>query len=262
MAKCRSRDDLKNYSLRKLGAPVIQINVADEQVDDRVDDALEYFIEFHSDSTARTLHKHQITSDDMNRESILIPDDVVFVRNVIPFPGGGSTSTKGGVFDPVYQMRLSDFYSGDGASTISMQYYYQWNSNQSMIQMLSEGKNQQFDFTRYNNELKIRVEWGVDIAEGQWLIIDSERVFFDQENSSSPSDPSLLWNNIWLKDYTAALIKEQWGTNLFKYEGVQLPGGVVINGERIYQEAKDEIAQLQEKIRDIWEEPVSEIYMG
>jgi len=251
-----SRTQLANYCLRKLGAPVIQINVAPEQIDDRIDEALDRFIEFHYDSTARIFHKHQITKEDLSNQYISIPDTIVFINKVLPFTQG-----SGGYFNPVYEMRLSDFLSF-GSMTSSLQYYTQWQQNVQMTQMLTEGVHQQIDFALYENTLKLRVEWGIDINVGDWIIIDSERILSGSDESSSPPELADFWGNLWLKDYTTALIKEQWGQNLSKFEGIQMPGGVTFNGERISSEAKEEIMLLEEQIRDIWEKPLGEVYVG
>ena len=254
-----SRTELKQYCLRRLGAPVIQINVADDQVEDRLDDGLDFFNEFHYDSTARFLHKHQVTATDISNQYITIPDEITHIRRILPLQGSdGATTTTEAIFDPVYQMHMSDLLSF-GHIGSSMAYFTQWKSYARMVQGQTSGLQQEIDFSRYEHQLKIRVEWGKDIVVGQWIIIDADRLLLDP-NGGSPS-LSDVYNDQFLKEYCTALIKENWGTNLKKFSGIQMVGGVTFNGEQIYQEAKEDILRIKEEARLVWEEPLG-IFIG
>jgi len=128
-----------------------------------------------------------------------------------------------------------------------------------MMQMQLSGAQQEIDFNRYNHQLKLRIDWDVDIQVGDWIIIDAERLLLDpDDNYSSTSD---VYNDQFLKELSAALIKQQWGQNLSKFEGMQLPGGVTMNGERIFNEAQEEVLRIKEDARNNWEAPLS-LFVG
>lgn len=254
-----SRAELKAYCLRRLGHPVIKINVADDQIEDRIDDALDFFNEFHYDSTARFFHKHLVTATDVANQYITIPDEITHIRRILPLNSeDGSGTTTEAIFDPVYQMHFSDLLSF-GYTGSSVAYYTQWKSHMRLVQSEFSGLQQEIDFTRYEHQLKIRVEWGKDITAGQWIIIDAERLLLDP-NGGSPS-LSDVYNDQFLKEYATALLKEMWGTNLKKFSGIQMVGGVTFNGEQIFQEAKEDIQRIREEARMVWEEPLG-IYIG
>jgi len=248
--------ELRDYCLRRLGFPAITINVAEDQVWDRLQDAIEFFNEFHADSTARIFHKYQITAEDIVNQYIPIPSVITHVSRILPLSDQGMTSEA--IFDPVYQMRLSDFLSFNHLGT-SMQYWYQWQSHIRMLQMQMGGAQQEIDFTRYEHKLQIRVNWSTDIVKGKWLIIEAERLLLDPE--SDINEPADVYNNLFLKEYATALIKEQWGMNLSKYSGIQMPGGITFSGERILSEARDDIQRIKEEARNVWENPLG-MYVG
>lgn len=256
MAKLSTLVDLKDYCLRRLGYPTIQINVTEDQIWDRLQDAIDFFNEFHADSTARVFHKHQITETDIENQYITIPDTITHVKRILPLSDEGMTSSA--IFDPVYQMRMSDFLSFNHLGS-SVQYWNQWQSHIKMIQMQLSGAQQEIDFTRYEHQLKIRVDWEADITKGQWVIIEAERLLLDPEMEIN--DPSDVFNDQFLKQYATALIKEQWGENLSKFDGVQLPGGVTFSGERIRNEAREDIQRIREEARNFWEDPLG-IFVG
>lgn len=247
---------LKDYCLRRLGAPTIVINVAEDQIWDRLQDAIDFFNEFHSDSTAKIFHKYQITQEDIDNQYIEISPLITHIYRILPLSSQASISNS--IFDPVYQMRLSDFLSFNYLES-SMQYWYQWQSHIKMIQMQTTGAQQEIDFSRYEHQLKIRVDWRTDIFVGQWIIIEAERLLLDpDEDINTPAD---VYDNLFLKEYATALIKLQWGENLSKYSGIQLPGGVTFSGERLISEAKEDILRIKEEARSVWETPLG-IYVG
>jgi hypothetical protein len=257
MAKINSLDELKDYCLRKLGYPVIEINVSEDQIYDRINDAIDFFNEYHFNSTARFFHKHQITATDIENEYITIPPEITHIKRILPLQSEGTTA-QDALFDPVYQMRMSDFMSFNHMGS-SMQYWNQWGSHIKMMQMQFGGAQQEIDFNRYNHQLKLRIDWQVDVTEGDWVIIDAERLLLDPD--SDYTEPSDVYNDMFLKELSTALIKLQWGQNLSKYEGIQLPGGTVMNGEKIFNEAQEEVLRLKEEARSNWEAPLS-LFVG
>jgi len=238
MATPTTRDEFISYCKRQLGDPVIDINVDDDQVEDRVDEALQYFQEFHSDATHRGYLKHLVTSDDVTNEYIPISDSIIYVNRLFPIFQG---SVSRNFFDLKYQMHLNDIadmysYVGDLA------YYEQIQQYIALLDMKLSGT-PQVQFSRIRNRLHIHGDFADgDIQAGDYLVAEVYEI-------NDPTTYSTVWNNMWLKEYATALIKRQWGQNLIKFEGMQLPGGVTLNGRQIFEDAQNEINDLRERIR-------------
>ena len=250
MAKPNSRDTLIDYAKRRLGEPVLEINVDEDQLEDRVDEAIEYFQEYHSDATKTVYLKHQVTADDITNGYIPIPSDYIFVKRVLPINGGNSSS---GMFSLGYQLRLNDLavmgrFMGD------MAYYTMMQQHISMIESKLNGL-PQVNFSQYEGKLYIHGEFETqDVIVGQYIIVEATQLVDPATNTS-------VYNDKWLKQYTTALIKQQWGQNLSKFEGMQLPGGVTMNGMVILEAANAEVLKLEEDIRMEHELPV-EFFVG
>lgn len=246
MATITTRQDLIDYCLRKLGDPVLEINVSDDQIEDKVDDALQKYQEFHSDATIRTYMKHQVTSADVTNKYIPISSDIIFVSKV--FPVSTTYGSSGNLFDIRYQMFLNnmgDFinFAGD------LSYLFQMEQYMSMIDMQLHG-NPQVRFSRRQNRLYIFGDFeDKDLQEGDYLVAE---IF----QTINPDAHTSIYNDMFIKDYTTALIKQQWGANLSKFEGMQLPGGVTLNGRQIFEDATADIERLEEKLRAEQELPV------
>lgn len=238
MANPNSRDTLIDYCKRKLGDPVIEINVDEDQVEDRIDEAIQYYQEFHSDATYRGYLKHQVTSTDVTNKYIDISSDVLYISKM--FSVSSSTST-GNMFNLKYQMHLNDIammhqHNGDLA------YYEQMQQYLTTLDMVLNGA-PIVDFARKQNRVYIHGNFeDKDIVLGDYLV-------FEVYQTIDPDTHTSIYNDMWLKAYATSLIKLQWGMNLIKFEGMQLPGGVIINGRQIYDDAQAEIQELQEKIR-------------
>jgi len=317
MAKPRSRAELALYCKRKLGFPVIEINVDDDQVDDRIDEALQFFEDYHFDGTEKIYMKHQITSEDINRRWIYAPDAVTFITGVFPFDASNASVN---MFDLRYQLRLHDLYDFTSVSYVSYEITMQ---HIRTLNLLFSGT-PQFRFNRKQNKVFLDINWDSDLQPGQYVIVECYRTLnpstitltgtcattnasntvigtgtiFDQEvlendfvtfgsqtlqiakinsptsiivrgpftaNQSGVTMTSAgysdIWNDRFLKQYTTALIKYQWGSNLSKFAGIQLPGGVTLDGPRIMQEAQAEIDKLEEQMHVINVLP-GEIMMG
>lgn len=239
MANPTSRATLIDYAKRRLGDPVIEINVDEDQVEDRVDEALQYYQEFHSDATVRTYLKHLITADDVTNEYITVASNVLFVSKMFPLTSSFQNSRN--FFDIKYQMMLNDIadlmnFAGDLA------YYEQMQQYLSLLDMKLNG-HPQVQFSRKQNRLYIFGDFADnDIKAGDYIVAEIYSIV-DPETHTS------VYNDMFLKEYTTALIKQQWGMNLIKFEGMQLPGGVVLNGRQIYDDATSEIATLRENLR-------------
>ena len=246
MATITSRQGLIDYCLRKLGDPVIEINVDDDQIEDKVDDALQKYQEFHSDATIRTYIKHEVTADDITNKYIPISSDIIFVSKV--FPVTSTYGSSGNLFDIRYQMFLNnmgDFinFAGD------LNYLYQMEQYMSMIDQQLHGQ-PQVTFSRHQDRLYIYGDFNDgDLKEGDHVVAEIYQIV-DPETHTS------VYNDMWLKEYTTALIKQQWGMNMSKFEGMQLPGGVTISGRQMYDDAVTEIERLEEKLRLEQELPV------
>ena len=239
MANPNSRQSLIDYCKRRLGEPVVEINVDEDQLEDRVDEALQYYQEFHSDATIRTYLKHQITDDDVSNEYVPIDPSILFVSKLFPLSSNFNQGRN--FFDIKYQMMLNDMadlthFAGDLA------YYEQMQQYLALLDMKLNGY-PLVNYARRQNRLYIFGDFAdKDIKVGDYIVAEVYKMI-------NPAEFSAVYNDMWLKEYTTALIKQQWGQNLIKFEGMQLPGGVTINGRQIYDDATTEIEKLRESIR-------------
>jgi len=246
MAAPTSRATLIDYAKRKLGDPVIEVNVDEDQLEDRVDEALQYYQEYHSDATIRTYLKHQITSTDVSNEYITLSSDILFVSKMFPLTSSFNNSRN--FFDIKYQMMLNDIadlqnFAGDLA------YYDQMQQYLSLLDMKLNGT-PQVNFSRRQGRLYIHGDFqDKDIQADDYIVAEVLQIV-DPETHTS------VYDDMWLKSYTTALIKRQWGANLIKFEGMQLPGGVQLNGRQIFEDALNDIERLEERIRLEQELPV------
>lgn len=251
MAPPNSRVTLIDYCKRRLGDPVLEINVDEDQIEDRVDEALQYYQEYHSDATIRTYLKHLVTATDVANEYIPISSDILYVSQLFPTSSAFGSSVN--FFDIKYQMMLNDIadlqnFAGDLA------YYEQMNQYLSMLDMKLNGT-PQVQFSRHQDRLYIFGDFAdKDIKAGEYIVAEVYTIL-------NPETHTSIYNDMWLKEYTTALIKQQWGMNLIKFEGVQLPGGVVLNGRQLYDDATTEIENLRQRIREEHEFP-ADFFVG
>lgn len=231
-----SRQGLIDYCRRALGEPVVELNVDDQQIEDRIDEAIEYFRLYHYDGVEKIYLKHQVTQDDIDQKSIPIPDLVYGVTRVFNVAAGTSTSKS--IFDLQYQLRLNDLYDLTSTSVI---YYSMVMSHLSLLDQTLNGK-PLYRFNRLNGRLYIDKSWGSIVAPDTFILIECYRAL-------DPESATAMYNEPWLKHYATALIKKQWAVNVKKFSGMQLPGGVMIDGNALYQEASQEIAALEDEIQ-------------
>lgn len=251
MANPTTRQGLIDYCLRRLGEPVIEINVDPDQLEDRVDEAIQYWQEFHTDATYRTYVAHLVGDSDVSREYIETTDDVLFVSKLFRISSSFNNSMN--FFDIKYQMMLNDIadmqnFAGDLA------YYDQLNQYLSMLDMKLNGE-PQTTYSRSMNRLYIHGDFSdKDIQAGSYIIYEAYKTV-------DPGTFGKVYNDMWLKEYTTELIKQQWGSNLSKFEGMQMPGGVTLNGRQLYDDATAQIERLREKIRTDFEMP-TDFFVG
>ena len=262
MAKPNTKAELKEYALRRLGKPVLEINVSDDQVDDAIDYTIQKFQQFHYDGAQRVYLKHKITQADLDRAAsandsittstagnstwlesntyIEIPQHILSIEGIFSFTDKGTAN----IFDIRYQMRLNDLY--DFTST-QFYHYYMIQQHLGTIDFLLEGLKP----TRYiatQDRLYLDMDWTTDVVIDQYILIKAWRAL-------DPTTWTEIYDNMWVKDYTAAKIKKQWGSNMTKFQNVQMPGGVTLNGEMIYNDAVQELKDLEEQLRTEWETP-------
>ena len=242
MATVTTRQQLKDYALRRLGAPVIEINVDDDQVEDRIDDAFQFYREYHYDAVELVYLKHQFTTDDITNQYISVPDTVVGVSRILPF---SNKSDGTNIFSVRYQILLNDLYSLMSTNII---YYYQVKQELELINQVLVGT-KPIRFNRHMNRLYMDMDWTADAVAGDFVIVECYRIL-------DPETYRDVYNDMFLKRYCTALIKRQWGENLKKFNGVQLPGGVTINADQIYQDALTEITQIESEMQSRFELPV------
>lgn len=230
-----SRQSLKEYCLRALGAPVLEINVDDDQLEDRIDEALEFFRLYHYDGIEKTYLKHQITQEDIDNKWIPMSDLVFGVERVLPITQGAANSKN--IFDLQYQLRLNDLYDLTSTSVI---YYTSVMQHLSLLDMVLNG-HIIWRFNRFQNKLFLDINWANDVQLGNYVIVECYRAM-------DPNEYTRLWGEPWLKHYTTTLFKKAWATNLKKFSGLQLPGGVTIDGNALYDEAVGEIKELEDDL--------------
>lgn len=238
MAAPSTKDAFTDYCLRKLGHPVVEINVDDDQVSDRIDEAVQYYQEYHYDGVERIYLKHQVTADDITNGYVPLTDLIIGVRNIFPFSGDNQSGASDGLFNLQYQLRLNDLYD---LTNTSLVYYNTVRDYIATLDFLLNGT-KPLRFNKHQNRLHIDMLWSDEVQVGSYIIVDCYRAM-------DPVTWSEVWNDIWLKRYATALIKKQWATNIKKFSGLQLPGGVTLDGDSLYKEATDEIHDLEDQIQ-------------
>lgn len=238
-----SRSTLVNYCLRNLGSPVVQINIDPDQIEDRVDEAIQFYQEYHSDAIYRDFFKHELTQTDVDNEYITIPDSILTVVRILPFTYENSSVN---MFDARYQMALNDMYnlgfSGNLANYVHVQKYI------NTVDMMINGT-PQVEFSRHQNRLYLNVDFDRYINVGEYLIVEAYRIVDPEQNAN-------VYNDMFLKRYLTALLKRNWGNNLKKFDGIELPGGITMNGQQIFDEANEEIRQIEEEMQLKYEMPI------
>ena len=275
MAKPTTRQELKDYAYRQLGAPVLEINVDDDQADDLLDDAIQYYNERHYNGVEKMYLKHELTQEDIDRGKadgtsgvgivttsvnstsvsglgtvssnwyensnfIPVPDSVIGVEKVFKFD---SSTISSGMFSIKYQLFLNDLYQFNSIDLL--QYSMVKTYLEDIDFLLTTDK--QIRFNQRQDRLYLDIDWGSEEA-GQYIVLECYRAL-------DPTAYSQIYNDPWLKKYVTALLKKQWGQNLIKFKGVRLPGGIEFNGREIYEDGQREIDALIEKMTSEYEVP-------
>ena len=275
MAKPSSRQELIDYCLRRLGAPVLEINVDDDQIDDLVDDALQLFQERHFDGVERMYLKYKISQEDINRGKakntngvgivttsatstnisgygtttsyfyensnfIQVPDSIIGIEKVFKFD---TSSISGGMFSIKYQLFLNDLYYFNSVELL--QYSMVKTYLEDIDFLLTTDK--QVRFNKRQDRLYLDIDWGSETPD-KFIVLDCYRIL-------DPNTFTNVYNDSFLKRYLTALIKRQWGQNLIKFRGVKLPGGIELNGRELYEDAERELEAIRQRMSMDYELP-------
>ena len=244
MSRPTSKATFKEHCLRRLGKPVIEINVDEDQLDDRVDEALDYYADYHFDGFEHTYYKHQVTDTDKTNKYITLPDNIIGVVDL--FDIGDATSTNN-LFNVRYQIALNDLYD---LSRYDLVPYFMNFQNIRFIEEMLVGK-QPLRYNRHVNRLHIDMDWG-KVTAGDYLIAEVYNIV-------DPETYTDVYGDRWLHKYVTALFQVQWGRNLTKFVGMQLPGGVQFNGEQILQQGLEEKQRLEEEMISSYSLPVHDM---
>jgi hypothetical protein len=242
MANPTSRDTLITYCLRQLGEPVLEVNVDEDQIQDRVDEALQYWQEYHSDAHKKIFYTHKITADDKTNKFITLSNQILWVERILPIQASGANF----LFNVEYQMRLADVNRISTMGGIAE--YTQRQQALSLYEQQLSGTSDAIRFSRHEHKLFLDVE-DSELIVDDYIVVSAYSIL-------DPVLVSNVYNDRLLKKYTTALIKRQWGSNLIKFDGMVLPGGVTLNGRQIYDDAMTDINEIEESIRLEYELPV------
>lgn len=245
MAVPTTREQFKEYCLRKLGKPVIEINVDDDQVDDRIDEALRYYWDYHFDGSEKVYYKHQVTDQNKIDKYITLPENIIGAVRI--FPIADPIVRSDDLFNIRYQIALNDIYT---LTSVSMVPYYMVMEHLALISELLVGQ-QPIRYSRHKDRLYCDMDWD-KIATGEYLLVEAYEII-------DPEVYTDVWADRWLQNYTTAKIKYQWGSNLTKFTGMSLPGGVQFNGERILDDAAREIEMMEDEMISSYSLPVSDM---
>ena len=274
MAQPASRNELKEYCLRQLGAPVLEINLADEQCQDLIDDAIQFFQERHFDGVLNTYLKYKITQDDIDRGSakpdvgpgitttsatstidgssiqfdwkensnyLQVPPSVIGVNKIFHFDGSNTLTNN--MFSVKYQLFLNDVYYWGAVELLS---YAMTKTYLEDINFLLTTE-KQIRFNQRMDRLYLDIDW-------ESMTVD-DYIIMDCWTTLDPSDYNRVWNDSFLKRYLTATMKRQWGQNLIKFQGVKLPGGIELNGRQIYDDAEKDLEVIREQMSNMYEMP-------
>jgi len=244
MARPASRSEFREYCLRKLGKPVIEINVDDDQVEDRIDEALSYYWDYHFDGTEKIYYKHVITANNVTDKYITLPENIIGAVRIFNI---GDPMVTNNLFDIRYQIALNDLYS---LTSVSMVPYYMMFQHVQLMEQLLVGA-QPIRYNRHTDKLNIDMDWN-KVNVGNYLIVEAYQIL-------DPDTYTDAWGDRWLGLYATALIKKQWGSNLSKFSGLQLPGGVSFNGDKIFNDANAEIEALEKEMMSSYSLPVMDM---
>ncbi len=269
MAQPSTRAEFTDYCLRKLGAPVLEINVDDDQVDDLIDDAIQFYQEYHFDGVEKMYLKHKLTAEEITRfqssnqntlgpndtpppttddsweernNFLQVPDHVIGISQVW---GLSSSTIRGNLFGLTYRLFLDDLYSFGSVDLLN--YYMVKQYLETIDMVINSGSLVGFRFNKRQDRLYVDIDPSF-LTEDNYLIIECHRAL-------DPSSWSQVWNDSFIKKYATSLIKRQWGQNMIKFNNVQLPGGVTMNGRQLFEDGNAEVLALEEKMMTHYQLP-------
>ena len=245
MAVPASRSEFKEYCLRKLGKPVIEINVDDDQIEDRIDESLKYYYDYHFDGSEKVYIKHQITANTISDKYVTMAENVIGAIRI--FQIGDPSIKSSDMFNIRYQIALNDLYQ---LTSVSLIPYYMAMQHLGTVTEMLVGQ-QPIRYNRHMNKLYVDMDW-TKVQVGEYLVIEAYQVV-------DPDVYTDAWGDRWLQEYCTQKIKYQWGTNLTKFTGLQLPGGVQFNGEKIMDDAEKAIEKLEDEMISSYSLPVSDM---
>jgi len=239
-----NREGFKEYCLRDLGRPVININIDGVQIEDRVNEALRYYFDYHFDGSQKIYYKHQITDQNKVDGYILLPENIMGVVKIFDL---SSAYNSGTLFDVRYQFAMNDMWT---MTSTSLAPYVMAMEHLQFMESILIGK-VPLRYNRHVNKLYLDMDWN-KLNTGSYLIVEAYEIV-------NPAVFTDVWDDRWLKEYCTALIKRQWGNNLKKFDGMEMPGGVKFNGQRIYDEAINEIDRLRHEMINSYSLPASDM---
>jgi len=245
MATPVSREDLKQHCLRRLGAPVVDINVDDEQLEDRIDEAIAYYRDYHFDGTEHVYFKHLTTAQDQQNGYIDVPNTINGVSGCFVL---GGTYSVNNLFNVRYQIHLNDLYDLLQSSVVP---YVMAMTHVNLLEEVFVGK-QPIRYNRHINRVYIDTSWEEKIPVDSFIILDAYKVV-------DPDEYTDMYSDRWLLRYTTQLFKRQWGENLKKFEGLQMPGGITFNGQKIWEEATEALTKLEDEMISSYSLPVHDM---
>lgn len=241
-----TKQGFKDFCLRKLGDGVIEINISEEQVDERLDEALRFYYDYHFDGSHKTYYKHAVTANNISDGYITLPENIIGVVKVFNIDDPSIRSSD--MFNIRYQIALNDLYT---LTSVSMVPYYMKMENLALISEMLVG-NKPIRYNRHMDRLYVDMDW-TSITVGEYLLVEAYEIV-------DPETYTDAYGDRWLIEYYTQLLKYQWGSNLTKFTGVQLPGGVEFNGEKILEDAKAELDKLREEMITAYSLPVSDMW--
>lgn len=264
MPNISTRIELIEYSLRKLGFPVIEINVDQDQVEDRVDDAFQLYADYHFDAKAKVYHKHVVTQQDIDDKAITLPAGIDFVTRILesgsgglnaPIMGDANLTYASNPLNPVWGVggagmgatsSTNDHAGGTGNT--SMADYFLAMNNLALVKDMFGLGSMPIRYNRHMNQVHIDTNWAEAFKVDDIIVVEGYETL-------DPEVYTDVYNDRWIKKYLTALIKQQWGANLIKYAGIQMVGGVTLDGDKLFDQASEVIEKLEEELQDKYELP-------
>lgn len=239
--KINSREALSDYCLRRLGHPTIEINITEEQIEDRITDAFQFYQDYHYDATEIVYLIHTVTQEDIDNRCIVVPDQIIGITKMFSL---SSTFTANYMWDIRYQLRLHELWD---FTSVNMLNFVITQQHLRSLDLLFTGE-VPIRFQRHMNKVFLDLAWGTQLPLGRDVVLEGFRMI-------DPEQYTDVYDDRWIKRYTTALMKRQWGENLKKFQGITLPGGITLNGNVLFQEAVDEIRQLEAEMQNSYEIP-------